>query len=185
MTLAGEGRHHAFPPHADAETRVLILGSLPGAASLAAHQYYAHPQNQFWRLVGGAIGSDLAAMAYPARLAALTAAGIGLWDVIASARRPGSLDGAIRAAETRDLAGFAATLPALRMVAFNGATAARYGRGALAGSGVVLLDLPSSSAAHARLSLAAKQAAWNAIADCTGMARRGLKPADERRMDGP
>ena len=175
MTIQGEGRAHAFPAHADADTRVLILGSLPGVASLAAHQYYAHPQNQFWRLVGGVIGVDLAALAYPDRLAALAAARIGLWDTIASAHRRGSLDGAIRAAETRDIAAFAATLPALRLIAFNGATAARLGRAALvdtgrlgraalAGTPLALLDLPSSSAANARLPFAAKQAQWQALA---------------------
>ncbi len=89
-------RHSSFAPVADVGTRVLILGSLPGAASLAAARYYAHPQNQFWRLTGGAIGVDLAAMAYDDRLAALREAGIGLWDssrrraaAAASTRRSG------------------------------------------------------------------------------------------------
>ena len=161
----GGERHHAFAPVADARTRVLILGSLPGAASLAAGHYDAHPQNQFWRLTGAVIGVDLAALAYRERLAALGEAGIGLWDVIAHARRAGSLDAAIRDPAARDLAGFVATLPGLRCVAFNGATAARIGRRALAGGGsLALIDLPSSSAAHARMSFAEKLARWRAIA---------------------
>jgi hypoxanthine-DNA glycosylase len=106
---------------------VLVLGSLPGEASLAAGRYYAHPLNQFWRLIGGAIGQDIAALDYDARLAALLAAGVGLWDTIGSARRSGSLDGAIRDAEANPLAALVAGLPNLRCVAFNGATSARIG----------------------------------------------------------
>ena len=74
-------RRHAFAPHAGPGTRVLILGSLPGEASLAASQYYAHPRNLFWHLVGSVIGRDLADLPYPERLAALEAAGIGVWDL--------------------------------------------------------------------------------------------------------
>ena len=107
------------------------------------------------------IGRDLAALAYEERLAALKAAGVGLWDVIASAERPGSLDAAIRRPEAADLRGLVAGLPELRAVAFNGGTAARLGRAVLAGlpEGVALIDLPSSSPAHAR-PLAEKAAAW-------------------------
>src|SRR3546814_883544 len=85
-------RAHAFPPVADARTRVLILGSLPGRASLAAGEYYANPGNGFWRLLGAAVGTELAALPYAARLEALLAHGVGLWDVIAHAERAGSLD---------------------------------------------------------------------------------------------
>ena len=85
---------------------LLILGSLPGEASLRAQRYYAHPQNQFWRLLGSAIGEDLAAMTYDDRLARLAARGIALWDVVGEARRLGSLDGAIRGATPNRLADF-------------------------------------------------------------------------------
>lgn len=156
-------RKAAFAPVVDANTRVLILGSLPGDASLKAGQYYGHPQNAFWRLVGGVIGRDLAALPYPDRLGALKAAGIGLWDVIATAHRPGSLDTAIREAEVADLSGLIAGLPHLQAVAFNGATAARIGRRSLGdASDLRLIDLPSSSPAHAR-PLAAKAAAWDGL----------------------
>ena len=104
----------AFDPVVDSHTRLLILGSLPGDASLKAGQYYGHPQNGFWRLVGGVISVDLVAQPYPDRLEALKAAGVGLWDVIASARRPGSLDTAIRDVEAADLNRLINTLPALR-----------------------------------------------------------------------
>lgn len=138
-----------FAPVVDAQTRVLILGSLPGEVSLRAAQYYAHPQNGFWRLVGGVIGRDLAALPYEARLAALREAGVGLWDVVASARRSGSLDSALRDVEQADLKGLIAALPDLRAVAFNGGTAARIGRQILGqGGDPTLIDLPSSSPAY-------------------------------------
>jgi TDG/mug DNA glycosylase family protein len=154
-------RRVGFAPVVNARTRLLILGSLPGDASLAAAQYYAHPRNGFWRLTGGVIGHDLVDLAYPQRLEALKAAGIGLWDVITTARRAGSLDTAIRDPEFADLTGLVASLPALRAVAFNGATAARAGRRTLGGTTAVLtlIDLPSSSPAHAR-PLTEKARAW-------------------------
>ncbi len=158
-----EQRHASFAPVVDAATRVLVLGSLPGTASLAAGRYYAHPQNGFWRLVGGAIGVDLAGLDYDRRLDALRAAGIGLWDVVASARRRGSLDGSLRDVERHDLAALVATLPRLRLVAFNGRTAAAIGTRALP-TGTPQLTLPSSSPAHT-LTFAAKAAAWRALAD--------------------
>ena len=162
-------RRVGFAPVVDADTRLLILGSLPGDASLAAGQYYAHPRNGFWRLTGDLIGRDLIALPYPQRLEALRAAGIGLWDVITTAHRAGSLDAAIRDPEFADLTGLVATLPQLRAVAFNGATAARAGRRAMAGyaDALTLIDLPSSSPAHAR-PLAEKARAWAVLDEFTG-----------------
>ncbi|MDO9586510.1 MAG: DNA-deoxyinosine glycosylase [Brevundimonas sp.] len=154
----------AFDPVVDASTRLLILGSLPGDASLKAGQYYGHPQNGFWPLVGGVIGVDLAALPYPERLETLKSAGVGLWDVIASARRPGSLDGAIRDAEAADLNRLIDSLPALKAVAFNGGTAARLGRRNLRPRPHIdLISLPSSSPAYTR-PLAEKAAAWAMLA---------------------
>jgi hypoxanthine-DNA glycosylase len=154
-------RKSAFAPFVSPDTRVLILGTLPGEASLSAQRYYAHPQNQFWRLVGTAMRyEDLPALDYDARRAALAAAGIGLWDTIASAVRSGSLDAAIREAEHAPLATLIETLPSLRAVAFNGATAARIGRKSLAGTTVRLVDLPSSSPAYAAMPFAEKRKRW-------------------------
>jgi len=151
---------HAFDPVVDSRTRLLILGSLPGDASLKAGQYYGHPQNGFWRLVGGVIGIDLVTLPYPDRLEALKAAGVGLWDVIASAERPGSLDGAIRKAAAADLNRLIDGLPALRAIAFNGGTAARLGRRILTPRPHIdLIDLPSSSPAYTR-PLTEKASAW-------------------------
>ncbi|MCA1661923.1 MAG: DNA-deoxyinosine glycosylase [Novosphingobium sp.] len=156
-------RKSAFPPIVTPDARVLILGSLPGEASLAAGRYYAHPQNQFWRLVASVIGRDLASLDYPARLAALLAAGIGLWDTVASARREGSLDAALRDVEGAALGDLVETLPALRAVGFNGATSARLGRLALADAPLALVDLPSSSPAYAAMSFAAKAQIWGRL----------------------
>lgn len=143
---------------------MLILGSLPGEASLAAGEYYAHPRNLFWRLAGEVIGQPaLPQLAYAERLAALVAAGVGLWDTIASAEREGSLDAAIRKATPAALPALVASLPCLRAVAFNGKTSARLGRAVLGGCGLALVDLPSSSPAHAALSFAAKREKWLAL----------------------
>jgi TDG/mug DNA glycosylase family protein len=160
------GRSAAFAPVVDARVRVLVLGSLPGAESLRRRQYYAHPRNAFWRLVGAVAGRDLAALPYQARLDELVAARIGLWDVIATAERPGSLDAAIRAPEHADLGALLARLPELRAVGFNGRTAAKVGRRQLGTlpDGPDLLDLPSSSPAHAGMSFAEKRARWSALA---------------------
>ena len=140
-------RKASFAPVVDADTRILILGSLPGDASLAAAQYYAHPRNQFWRLLGAVLAVPLADMPYPQRLAAMQQHGVGLWDVVAEASRRGSLDSAIRDARANPLAELVASLPALRVVAFNGQTAGKAAP-QLAASGVPVLVLPSSSPAH-------------------------------------
>lgn len=139
---------------------------MPGEASLAARQYYAHPRNLFWRLTGAVIGQpDLPALPYPQRLEHIAARGIGLWDVIASARRQGSLDTAIRAVEAAPLADLAASLPSLQAIAFNGAKSAALGRKALAWSKLHLIDLPSSSPAHAAMRYEDKLAQWMVLKD--------------------
>lgn len=157
-------------PVGSRDARLLILGSLPGEASLAARRYYAHPTNQFWRLLGGAIGEALAALPYEVRLERLAARRIALWDVVAEARRQGSLDGAIRGATANELADHVATHPRLEAVAFNGRMAATIGRRALAQRpGLTLIDLPSSSAALTR-PFADKASAWAAVGRFAGVA---------------
>ena len=149
-----------MPPVGSAEASLLILGSLPGEASLRAKRYYAHPQNQFWKLLGAAIGEDLAALDYEQRLARLAARQIALWDVVGEARRQGSLDGAIRGATPNKLADFVASHRRLNAVAFNGKTAAKLGRAALADlKHVELVELPSSSPAYT-LALPLKAERW-------------------------
>ncbi|WP_233880776.1 DNA-deoxyinosine glycosylase [Paraburkholderia flagellata] len=154
-----------FDPVVDGHTRVLILGSLPGEASLAHQQYYAHKQNKFWHLVGEVIGEGLVAMEYEARLQTLRAHRVGLWDVVAQARREGSLDGDIRDHEGNDLVALIERLPALEAIAFNGGTAARIGERILGAHAraVTILRLPSSSPAYASMSFAAKLVQWRAL----------------------
>jgi hypoxanthine-DNA glycosylase len=155
----------AFAPIVDDRTRVLILGSLPGDASLKAAQYYAHPRNAFWPLIGELLGEALPPLSYEDRLDRLKARGVGLWDVIASAERSGSLDAAIRSPEAADLQGLVARLPLLSAVAFNGGLAAKLGRRILADmASITLIDLPSSSPAHA-ISLSAKAESWAILSD--------------------
>ena len=157
--------HHCFPPVTRPDTRLLVLGSLPGVISLAEQRYYAHPRNLFWRLMSEVIGRDLVPLAYEDRLAALLDARVGLWDTVAAATREGSLDAAIRLHQASDLAALAAALPDLRSIAFNGATSAKIGRRQLGSApGLALLDLPSSSPAHASLSFEKKRDSWLRLA---------------------
>jgi hypoxanthine-DNA glycosylase len=151
----------AFSASVDEKVKLLILGTLPSETSLAARQYYANPTNQFWRLIGGVIGETLHTLDYEDRLARLSAAGVGLWDVIASARRTGSLDSSIRDHRANDLGALMVRLPSLRALGFNGGKAARIGRKQIASAAsVALVDLPSSSAAYCSISFEAKQAQW-------------------------
>ena len=155
-------RKRSFPPVVDENTRVLILGSLPGEASLAATQYYAHPRNAFWRLLETVLDTPLVALSYEDRLTTLRSRGVGLWDVIAEAERRGSLDAAILNPASNDLLALVETLPALRAVAFNGGTSAKLGSRLLAPTAerIELIPLPSSSPAHAARSFADKAEAW-------------------------
>ena len=153
----------SMAPVGSADARLLILGSLPGEASLKAQRYYAHPQNQFWRLLGDAIAENLADIPYEDRLSRLAARRIALWDVVGEARRQGSLDGSIRGANPNQLRQFAATHPRLAAIAFNGKTAAQLGRAAIGNiPGIELVDLPSSSPAYT-LAFAEKARRWNAL----------------------
>ena len=155
----------SFPPVVAPDTRVLVLGSLPGERSLAAGRYYAHPQNRFWHLIGKMIGSDLVSLDYEQRLAALLAAKVGVWDTVASAHRVGSLDAAIREAEHNSLANLADSLPQLRAVGFNGKASARIGIPQLTGTDLALIPLPSSSPANASIPLAEKEKLWSRLGE--------------------
>ena len=151
-----------LPPLAGPQTRLLLLGSFPGAASLAAQQYYGHPRNQFWPILAALWGVDLPALPYAQRLQLLAERGLGLWDVYASCRREGSLDSAIREPQRNDLAGLAGRLPLLQAIAHNGGESARLMRitGAL---GLPVHRLPSTSPANASWSFERKRAAWAAV----------------------
>jgi hypoxanthine-DNA glycosylase len=159
------GVKSGLPPIARPDVRLFLLGSLPGDASLVARQYYAHPTNQFWRLLGLAIGEELQSLDYDERLARLAERRVGLWDVIASATRRGSLDQAIREAEHNRIEHLLHDFPELQAIAFNGSTAAAVGR-KLVGvpPGLMLIDLPSSSAANT-MAFAEKARAWSRLAE--------------------
>lgn len=163
LTPAPE-RKRCFAPVVDARTRLLLLGSLPGDKSLAAQEYYGNRQNKFWELVGAVIAVDLRALSYPERLATLLARGIGLWDVVAEAQRPGSLDTAMSNVTHNALDALLPTLPQLQAIGFNGGAAARLGRKQLAhtASHIHLLDLPSSSPAHT-IGFEPKLLAWRQL----------------------
>lgn len=170
-----------FPPIARPDARVLVLGSMPGVASLAAGEYYAHPRNAFWPLAGELFGAG-PDLAYPERCARLAAARVALWDVLARCRRSGSADAEIEPDSERanDFAAFLRAHPRLRRVFFNGAKAERAWRrhvAPLLGAGAPpAARLPSTSPAHAGLSRARKLVAWRAVAE----AAAGRDPAPAR-----
>ena len=157
----------AFAPLLGRAPRVLVLGSLPSVASLAANQYYAHPRNTFWRIMGELTGCPAGA-AYAERSLAAQRAGIAIWDVLAAASRPGSLDSAIdrRTVITNDFAALLRRRSTLQLIACNGQTASqlfdRHVQPSLRGRAATLarVTLPSTSPANASLSLDAKAALW-------------------------
>jgi TDG/mug DNA glycosylase family protein len=167
----------SFPPIADARARVLVLGSMPGVASWGAGEYYAHPRNAFWPIMGELVGAE-PKLPYAARRERLMAAGVAVWDVLKSCRRVGSLDTAIEreSEKANDFAKFFAAHPAVRLVAFNGQKAEtafrRHVLPALDEATLARLSfvrLPSTSPAHAGRSLAVKLEAWRAALVSTGL----------------
>ncbi len=159
----------SLAPVADRAARLLLLGSFPSAASLAAQQYYAHPRNQFWPILGALWGLDLAPRPYAERVQEAQRRGLAIWDVYASCRREGSLDAAITEAETNDFAALAAACPKLAAIAHNGAESARSMR-LTATLGVPVHRLPSTSPANAALSFERKLTAWRAVFATVGLA---------------
>jgi hypoxanthine-DNA glycosylase len=156
-------RKRGLPPILGGATRVLILGSFPGEASLAARQYYAHPRNHFWPLVAALIDARLPEMSYRERLVQLRANGIGLWDAIVACERCGSLDSAIRMAEHGEIGRVRRVAPEVALVCFNGKTAGRA-LPAWRDAGYATLALPSSSPAYTR-PFAEKLVAWRQIGE--------------------
>jgi hypoxanthine-DNA glycosylase len=162
--LNAELSKQSFAPVVDENTRILILGSLPGDASLAQQQYYAHPQNRFWHLLSELISVNLLEREYSLRLQTLLQHHIGLWDVVAQAKRRGSLDSQIRERDDNDLLSLIGTLPHLHTIAFNGATAGKIGLKILGEQQTRyrILHLPSSSPAHT-LAYALKLISWQTL----------------------
>lgn len=158
----------SFAPIAAPDARCLILGSIPGKASLAAGEYYAHPRNLFWRIIAELLQCE-PFPDYVSKTRALLEARIALWDVMASCYRPGSLDAAIdkNTIVANDFKAFFACQPLIEQVFFNGATAEQAFRRQvlpqLADYALTLHRLPSTSPAHAAMSYAQKRDCWRAI----------------------
>lgn len=161
MNAPAQPRLVGLAPVVSPTTRLLVLGSFPGVASLRAQQYYAHPRNHFWPIVGALLGVDLVALPYAQRLAAVAERGLGIWDTYAACQREGSLDSAIERAEFNDLPGLVSGLPQLRGIAHNGGESARAMR-FTAALGVPVFRLPSTSPANASWSYERKLQAWRA-----------------------
>ena len=149
-----------LPPILDAGVETLILGSFPSPASLAAQHYYAHRQNQFWRLLAALTGEPLAALDYPEKLRCLLLHRIGVWDVYRSCARQGALDSAIEAAVPNDFSLLATEVPRLRRICFNGKTSGKYERW-FREQGYDTRVLPSSSPAYT-LAFERKLELWRA-----------------------
>jgi hypoxanthine-DNA glycosylase len=156
-------------PVLDADTRLVVLGSFPGVASLRAQQYYGHPRNHFWPILSVLWQVDLKSATYAERLNAARTHGLGLWDVYASCEREGSLDSAIASARLNDLAGLKRRAPSLQAIAHNGGESARAIR-VTSALGLPVHKLPSSSPANASWSFERKLAAWRAVFESHGVA---------------
>ncbi|SDX17154.1 hypoxanthine-DNA glycosylase [Lysobacter enzymogenes] len=167
----------SFPPMEVPGARALILGSMPGAASLAAGRYYAHPHNRFWPFMGELVGAG-PELDFAQRVEALAAAGIALWDVLAQCEREGSLDSAIRddTAVANDIPGFLARHRQVGTILFNGAKAEqafrRFVAPTLARPDLSLIRLPSTSPANASQGAAMKLAAWREALGAAGVRLR-------------
>ncbi len=159
---AAVSRRHGLPPVLAADTRVLILGSFPSEASLAAAQYYAHPRNHFWPIMAAILDDPLSDLPYTARLEVMGARGVGLWDIIVACHRKGSSDAAIRDAERGDVTRIRRFARSLAVVCFNGNTAASA-EPVWREAGYATLRMPSTSPAYTR-PLEEKLAGWRAMA---------------------
>ena len=157
-------RLRSFPPVANADATVLILGSMPGKESLRLHQYYAHPQNAFWRIMGELVGAH-PSLPYAERLDVLKSSGIALWDVLASCERESSLDTHIRNEKANDFASFFRRHPHVTHVFFNGAKAKQSFRKFVLDKQklppLTFQRLPSTSPAHAGMRYEEKLKVWN------------------------
>lgn len=156
-------RLHGLPPVVGAETRVLILGSFPGAASLRAQQYYAYSRNHFWPILAQLWPQHPQPPDYAGRCEWLLARGLGLWDVYASCERAGSLDSAIRDAAVNDFAALKVHCPQLVAAAHNGGESFRHAKSVQVILGLPVYRLPSTSPANASWSMQRKLEGWRGV----------------------
>ena len=167
----GDKRLTGLPPLLSANTRLLVLGSFPGAVSLATQRYYGHPQNHFWKILRALWPDHPAAVAagdYAASARWMQGKGLGLWDVYAACERQGSLDSAIRHAQVNDLASLRLLCPSLQAIAHNGGESFNHAKHSAA-LGLPVHRLPSTSAANASCSFEHKLAAWQAVFNTHGL----------------
>jgi hypoxanthine-DNA glycosylase len=169
MSAVRGGVLTGLSPIAARGSRLLVLGSFPSVASLAAQQYYAHPRNHFWPILSALWGTDLGSLAYARRVAEVQRRGLAIWDVYAACRREGSLDSAIEQARPNDLPGLMARLPRLAAIAHNGGESARA-MSVTRSLGLPVHRLPSTSPANASWSFERKLAAWRAVFEDAGIA---------------
>lgn len=153
-------KKQGFPAVADENTEILILGSLPGDVSIRKHQYYGHPGNDFWRLLGNIIGEDLQGMGYQKRLDTLKRNNIGLWDVFKAGKREGSEDSKIKNQEINQFSILKEIAPNLKLILFNGKKSGEY-EPILRAMGYETKVLPSSSGANRRF-LKNRKSEWEA-----------------------
>ncbi len=160
-----------LPPIAFPDARALILGTLPGDQSLRRQEYYAHPQNQFWRILAAGFGETITAATYEQKIALVRRHRLAVWDVLQTAERSGSLDSAIRNQRSNDFVPFLARHPEISAIAFNGQRAHALFQKCVAPHLVALgrpfttAVLPSTSPAYT-LPFAAKAAQWQAFIHC-------------------
>ena len=171
MTPQSDLRLAALPPLVSSQTAVLILGSFPGAASLRAQQYYAHPHNHFWRILA-AIWSDSPINtcddSYQNRSKWLLSRRLGVWDVYAACEREGSLDSSIRKPVLNDLSALKRLCPELRAIAHNGGESFKHARHTRL-LGLPVYPLPSTSAANASWRFERKLAVWRSVFEEHGL----------------
>jgi hypoxanthine-DNA glycosylase len=156
-------------PVVNVETRLIVLGSFPGVASLKAQQYYGHPQNQFWKILGALWDVSLPQMPYADRLAAMLAHRVGLWDVYGACEREGSLDANIRQGELNDFVWLQAQCPDLQAIVHNGGESFKHAKHTER-LGLPVHKLPSTSPANASWSFERKLASWIAVFEKNGIA---------------
>ena len=171
IALAPPERLTGLPPIVSSNTRLLVLGSFPGAASLARQQYYAHPQNQFWKILQAIWPSSprlTCVSSYENRSEWLLDRGLGVWDVYASCERQGSLDTAIRNAQVNDFASLVRRCPQLKAIAHNGGESFKHAKHSAA-LGLPVYKLPSTSPANASWSFERKLTAWREVVAAAGL----------------
>jgi double-stranded uracil-DNA glycosylase len=162
-----------LPPLLDANTRLVVLGSFPGVASLRAQQYYGHPQNQFWKIMATLLSpnaTEVLVMPYAQRAQWLLGQGVGLWDVYAACEREGSLDVNIQNAQPNDLESLRVRCPALQAIAHNGGESFKHAKRTQT-LGWPVYRLPSTSPANASWTFVRKSEAWREVLQAAGLLR--------------